>query len=291
MIVSVYYIPKFLMEGVSYWKKRGNINQLHNFYWATVIVCGAINTLCYGIYYISKYSRNTSLYNINGWWIMPVIFLIEVIFIWMFINEFKIKHSICCCSNRYVLRGIHTLAICHILWFLHRVGCSMMVAIVFIALAPAQTLAILSLMYFALFCTVLYVAFNIHYIKMIRCCNQKSFTIGCKLFFLFSLYICILGCSFCVTLIFNDLANSGLTSSGLGSVILSLLAPTIVFVITLKIKQHLEKYFTSEPTASTENLISDGDVSVVEKTAATKEISVQVEETDIDLTSPVRNVK
>ena len=130
--------PKVFETGsISYWKKRASINQLDEFYWAAVIVFAALNTFCFGIYYVSEHSRDT-LNLLYGWILMPVIFLLEVIFIWIFIQDFKIKDSICCCSNRYVLRGIHALAICHILWFLHRVGCSMVVAILFVALAPAQ---------------------------------------------------------------------------------------------------------------------------------------------------------
>ena len=207
-------------------------------------------------------------------WLMKVTTLVTLIFIyclwrlqllisiWIIIKDFKVRDSVCCFTNRYVLRAIHTLAICHILWFLHRVGCSLLVAIFFIALAPAQTLAAISLIYFVIFCTILYVAFNIYYINKIRCCTRQSCKIGCKLFILFVLYLCILGSLICLTLLFNQLAENGLTSSGLGSVVLSLVAPTIVFIITLKLKHHLEKYFTAGSDVKSD----DGNESAVQTT-------------------------
>ena len=76
-----------------------------------------------------------------------------------------------------------------------------------------------------------------------RCCTKESCKIACKLFTLFILYLCIVTTLVCLTLLFSELANNGLTSSGLGSVVLSLVAPTVVFIITLKLKHHLEKYF------------------------------------------------
>ena len=50
-----------------------------------------------------------------------------------------------------------------------------------------------------------------------------------------------------LTLLFNELIKNGLPSSGLGSVIISLVTPTIVFIITLVLKQQLKKYFTKDP--------------------------------------------
>lgn len=58
-----------------------------------------------------------------------------------------------------------------------------------------------------------------------------------------------------MTFLTDDLAENGLTSSGLGSIILSLLAPMLVFLVTLKLKQQLKVYFwedkSTKPDEST----------------------------------------
>ena len=254
-IFGIYSASKLLEKIASYFKEDSNsmnTNELNAIYWSTVLVCGIINIICLFLRIWSTITtKNTNLYGsfyINYELVLtmplvPIIFLIETVSIWIIVKDFKLRDSVCCFTNRYVLRIIHTFAICHILWFLHNVGCGLLVAIFFIALAPAQTLAAISLIFFVIFCTICYVAFNIYYINKMRCCTKESCKIACKLFTLFILYLCIVITLVCLTLLFSELANNGLTSSGLGSVVLSLVAPTIVFIITLRLKHHLEKYF------------------------------------------------
>lgn len=158
-IVGIYSVPRFLRQCVSYCKNSTNVITtkeliLNEFYWDTVMVCASINILCTVVYFLSDYiSTFFDLY--FGIFILPLMFItfiIEVTFIWISVKDFKISDSVCLFSNRYVMRAIHTLAICHILWFLHRIGCNLLVAIFFIALAPAQTLAAISSIYFIIFC-------------------------------------------------------------------------------------------------------------------------------------------
>ena len=243
-IVGIYLIPKLLQQSVSFCQRDSNsmtTKELNAIYWATVLVCAKINTVCAVLFHLSikEYMSYSTV-------ILPLkvaIFLIEVISIWIIIKDFKVRDSVCCFTNRYVLRAIHTLAICHILWFLHRVGCGLLVAIFFVALAPGRTLAAISLIFFVVLCTILYVAFNIYYINQVRCCTKRSCKIACKLFILFVLYLCVVSILACLTIVFKILAKNGLTSTGLGSVVLSFVAPTIVFIITLRLKYYLKKYF------------------------------------------------
>ena len=257
-IVAIYSISKLLKQSVFYCKRNSDLfttKELDSVYWATVLVCAIINIVCTVVTHC-ELGFGTVLQ-------LPLkflIFLIEIISIWF--KDFKIRDSICCFTNRYVLRAIHTLAICHILWFLHRVGCSLLVAIFFIALAPAQTLAAISLIYFVILCTIAYVAFNIHFINKMRCCTKQSCKIGCKLFTLFLLYTCIIGAVVSLTFIFNQLAKNGLTSSGLGSVVLSLVAPTIVFIITLQIKQYFMKHFSAANGSKLTSTLDGGESSL-----------------------------
>ena len=164
--------------------------------------------------------------------------IIEVMCLLILSKDFKTTDSVCCFSHRHVLRVIHTLAWCQLVWFLHHVGCNLLVAIFFIAIAPAQTLAAITLLYSVLVCTVLFIAYNINSIrKYRRCCKRK-----CKLFLAYIRYLCIIAFFTFLTLIFNDLAENGLTSSGLGSIVLLLVAPTVVFIITLKLKRQLAAF-------------------------------------------------
>ena len=249
-IVGIYFVPEILRRSVSYCEKNSNsltTKEFSELYWATVMVCAVINSLCIICTY-AKCTCELCSCRIQLMVLLPIyfiIFVIEVVSIWVSIKDFKMtKHSFCCFSNRNMVRIIHTLAICHILWFIHRVGCSLLVAVFFIALEPAQTLAAISLIYFVIFWTIIYMTFNIHYISKVKCCRKSSCGLICKLFVIFVLYLLVAIFLITLTLLFNELGKNGLTSSGLGSVIISLVAPTIVFIITLKLKQHLKTYFT-----------------------------------------------
>ena len=247
-IIGIYSVPEILKRSLSYCERNSNsltTKELGELYWATVMICAAINSVCTICTYLNDDRDYYDEFSVILLLIYFFIFVIEIVAIWVSIKDFKMtKHSVCCCSNRYVVRAIHTLALCHILWFIHRVGCSFLVAVFFIALAPAQTLAAISLVYFVIFWTVIYMTFNIHYIRKVKCCKKSSCGLICKLFVMFVLYLLVVVFLITLTLLFNELGKNGLTSSGLGSVIISLVAPTIVFIITLKLKKHLKTYFT-----------------------------------------------
>ena len=70
----------------------------------------------------------------------------------------------------------------------------------------------------------------------VECQRRKATSNLKKIFIVISFFIFF-------TLLYVELSENGLTSSGLGSVILSLVAPTIVFLVTLKIKHQVEFYF------------------------------------------------
>ena len=255
-IVGIYFIPEILRRSVSYCEKNSNsltTKEFSELYWATVMICAVINSVCT----ICTYAKCEPNCFFQLAALLPIYFIsfvIEVVSIWVSIKDFKItKHSVFCFSDPSMVRIIHTLAICHILWFIHRVGCSLLVAVFFIALAPAQTLAAISLVYFVIFWTIIYMTFNIHYIRKVKCCKKSSCGLICKLFVMFVLYLLVAIFLITLTLLFNELGNNGLTSSGLGSVVLSLVAPTIVFIITLKLKKHLETYFTIDSIPSIED--------------------------------------
>ena len=173
---------------------------------------------------------------------------VEIVSAWIIIgNDYvKVGSSFFCCSNRCMLKAIHVLAFCQVLWFLHRVGCNLLVSIFFIALAPTQTIAALLLIYFIIFCSILYVAYIIYTCMTVECQRKKA-TSNLKKIFKLTLvsvfYMLVIAFFIFFTLLYVELSENGLTSSGLGSVILSLVAPTIIFLVTLKIKHEVEFFF------------------------------------------------
>ena len=260
-IAGVYSIPKFIEWSLSYFKRSTKTKELGEFYWSSIFVLATINIVCTGLAYywlIYSYSKCKKIcdYSISLllYYALPLnlaIFFIEVILIWVIARNFVENTVVLGYSNRYLMRALHTLAMCQILWFLHRIGISFLVAAYFVALAPAQTLAAISLIYFVIIWTVIYVTMNLHYIKKIK---KRSCILICKLIVLFLLYFAVVIILIFLTIMFNKLGKNGLTSSGLGSVIISLLAPTIVFIITLKLKKLFDKYFASDSLASEANI-------------------------------------
>lgn len=235
-ILGIYGLSKMLQRVRAYSRNE----YINDFYWATVIVCAVINFTCIVI------SFSFSDYLTIWLFIIPMVifFFIEVISVWIIVKDFKTSDSLFCVSNRYILRAIHTLAVCHILWFMHRVGYNLIVTMYFIALAPVQALVATILIYSVIFCTIIYVAYNLHCFKLMRkCCTRNCCSTAFRLFIVFLLYCGVIGILFCLTMIFNELITHGLNSSGLGSVILSLVALALVFIITLKLKGQVKKLF------------------------------------------------
>ena len=234
-ILGAYGLSKTLQ-----WLKANcrELPYIKGFYWATVVVCGTINISCSVISFIFPYY---SYFNHLIILSTVVFFTMEVVTVWIVVKDFQTSNSKC---GIYVLRAVYTLATCHILWFMHRVTFNLIVAMYYIAVAPVQTLAAITLIYSVIFCTIVYIAYNLHCFKLMlrnrrikRCCSMSL-----KLFVILVVYCGIIGILICLTMIFNGMVSNGLTSSGLGSVLLSLVAPTIVFMITLSLKGHVKKW-------------------------------------------------
>ena len=227
------------------------IDQVDDLYWAVVVVCGVVDVAITVMnYYLALISYHFFILMTAATSKYPaiILYIIEIVCLVVLSKDFKTTDSVCCFSHRHVLRVIHTLALCQLVWFLHHVGSNLLVAIFFVAIAPAQTLAAITLLYSVLVCSILYIAYIINsFRKYRRCCKRK-----CKLFLASILYLLTVAFISLLTLIFNDLAENGLTSSGLGSIILSLVAPTIVFIITLKLKRQLGSFFKPPEERSTD---------------------------------------
>ncbi len=70
---------------------------------------------------------------------------IKIIVITILSKNFKVSGRICCISRPFIVRAVHCYALCNMLWFAHRVTNCFIVSIYFIAIAPSQTIAIITL--------------------------------------------------------------------------------------------------------------------------------------------------
>ena len=77
-------------------------------------------------------------------------------------------HKVHQASNPRHYKIAHAFAVCQIIWFLHRVVNDVIIAVVFFVLAPAQTLAVVTLLLFTIGSTIAFVAFIIY-----KGCRQK----------------------------------------------------------------------------------------------------------------------
>ena len=159
------------------------------------------------------------------------------IFIWFYKNGVNKK--------RY--RIAHAFAFCHIIWFGHRLVTDAIISIVFFAIAPAQTLGIVTLL-------LSVIASAIAFVTIL----QKGFSGNIKYrIFLFCAYFnCIMLCALLlvITLLFIMFVDNGLRSAGMGGLILSLVPPFTVFVIGLFVNQ---KYFRSTTSTVSVNTTTE----------------------------------
>ena len=134
------------------------------------------------------------------------------------------------CINT-VPRLMHTLALCHILWFMHRLVTSSIVVICYFVFAPPQVLAIVTLFFSFIIIIIIFLTI------MCSSCTFKFMSIVRFCILLFLLF-CILGVIFLFTLFYISLCNNGLQSESLGGIFLSLIPPAIFFLLGLTIKRH-----------------------------------------------------
>lgn len=186
-----------------------------------------------------------------------IVLEVSAIVTWMSIKKFQpcslrfCRHQI---QNRFVLKSIHIFAISQVFLFFHHIGCNLIVAIPYIAVAPAQALAAITFIYSVLISTVLYLYYCFYHSKKItfsrRGCFASTFLPLCRLFVAFLLIGGAILFLTLLTLIFNEFAKHGLSSSGLGSVILSFTPPTLVFILTMKFKPPSGSLSTISTTAA-----------------------------------------
>ena len=134
-------------------------------------------------------------------------------------------------SNLRCYKIAHAFALCQIIWFLHRFINDVIISVVFFVLAPAQTLAVITLLLFTVGSAIAFVAFIIYKGKTKKfcfiCCAATNVIMICGLLLV-------------ITLLYIIFVNYGLKSTGIEGLVLSLVPPFIVPVLFYIVKQ---KYF------------------------------------------------
>ncbi len=120
------------------------------------------------------------------------------------------------------------------LWFAHRVANCFIVSICYIAVAPSQTIAVSALLLSAIVIVIaaLTSVLHIFYSETSRKCLKVCNTLAVLL-----TVVSILVTSVFFTIIFVDLTNHGLSATHVGSIIISMAIPTLIFVMSFMLKK------------------------------------------------------
>ena len=213
------------------------IEYFKDLYKASAIVLTFINlsTFIFNTAYLIVSAANDSFdskvlkYFIIKYLLVILIFILDIIVTYH--NTHKYSHIKC--------KIMYTLALCQIIWFVHRLATYVILFIFAFLLAPAQALGILAFLLTVIFFTVLFVT---SLLKQCQAgCNRRSSLCnrGTLLAMLLRIFIivCTAGLVTTVIYLFIILVKNGLHSAGLGGLILSFVTPTIFFVIGLYINR------------------------------------------------------
>ena len=149
--------------------------------------------------------------------------------------------------NKKKLHGImHALALCQIIWFVHRLATDAIISVIAFVIAPVQTLGAVTLLLSTVVCAILFVLSMVKKSCRYRCSSKEILPLICTLL----IAICTIGLIVTVTLLFIALVSHGLHSAGIGGFILSLVPPTAIFVIGLCVNRKIVANFYHSVFAS-----------------------------------------
>ena len=170
--------------------------------------------------------------------------------------------------NQKKFHGImHALALCQIVWFVHRLATDVIISVITFIIAPAQTLGTLTLLLSTVACAILFVSSLLK--KRHNCC---SLSVLCTIL----TAICTSGLIATVIILFIGLVDNGLQSARMGGFILSLIPPTTIFVIGLCVNREIMFNFYRNVLASSSNTPSSTNMN---DTRASGNINSQANET------------
>lgn len=178
---------------------------------------------------------------------------------------------------------MHALALCQFVWFVHRLATDAIISTILFAIAPAQTLGLITLLLSMIICAVIFVSSLLQQCLACtsRCTCTRERKIVTTMFCSFLIALCSVALIFTVTLLFIAFVENGLQSTGVGGFVLSLLPPIIVSVLGLIINRKVVlNFFRKVLTSSsimTGTTTSDVDESVI---PADGNINGQADKTD-----------
>ena len=252
LICTVLYLGKIFS-----WIERPQHKYLKVLYKASATVLAFINLATFGndiplyINLQQEYEYTLSSNFIINFFLVTLIFILSIV-----VSCF---HT---CKYSGEWKIMHALALCQIIWFVHRLATDSILSVIAFIIAPAQTLGLVTLVFSTVVCAILFVSSLFQ--KFQACCICSRYT--CErstlptIFCLFLIATCTVGLIFTITLLFISLVDNGLQSAGMGGFILSLIPPTAIFVIGLCVNRKFainfyRKVLTSSSTTGSSNTI------------------------------------
>ncbi len=238
LICSLYIIYKVEMASNSFWTYVKSIKTANIILWKSFAIVSFILNAVYLFIVIAlsvDYNNNyIYAYLVYLCFYTGLSALIEIVAIHIITKKSMPQTKLC---SRILLN----FGICNIVWIFHRVGNCCIVSLYFIAIAPAQTLAAITLCLSSVMMLVVTTAMILHicysgfFIKKKRCITT------CKIILLLILLIGVIAVIASYSLIFVDLTQHGLTGSDMGSILLSLIIPILTLIVGLVVKKELKK--------------------------------------------------
>ena len=209
------------------------------------------------LHLISDLSATPYLFIINEQGLRPILIVKIFLALPIFIIDITVSCFNTCKHSHGCSEAMHALALCQIIWFVHRLATDTVLFVIAFVVAPAQALGMVTLLLSAIIDNIDHVTGiglrSLYYLCRNCLCHSfvssfvKKCQAGCTCN---SYYLCnkdilstilctfLIGtCTVCliftVTLLFIALVDNGLQSAGIGGFILSLIPPTAIFVIGL----------------------------------------------------------
>ena len=259
LVLSLLYLPK----AFSWINSESRNKDLKDLYKASAFVFGIINLVMFitdiVLYFIDDIDYR-AYYFIAKLFFGLLIFIVDIILSYYTIVTVKTDNTES--DNKCCVNFVGVLALCHILWFMHRVATDIVMFVIVFIIVPAQTLGIIALILLTIVCAILFVSslLNLRREEGIRSCQSLVQVIKKREIRSYKciVHILNLGLLSMVTLLFIALVGNGLQAAGLGGFILSATPPTIIFVIGLYVTsdiaiEWLRKVLTNSTTFGSPN--------------------------------------
>ena len=175
-------------------------------------------------------------------------------FMWISFNVYRRYHP----QKGNCKIFLQSTGLCQFLWYAHRLLIEITMSIIFFIIAPAQTVGMITLLFFTILCAIIFIA---QFFDKKCHCDRKTL----------SSLICIsitgtvtVTLVLMITLLFITLVDNGLQSSGMGGFILSIIPPLVALMIGVYVnRETLDSFFKwTKPTTSESNFSHDRGTSI-----------------------------